>query len=256
MIVAPHFITGCFDGVSVEVRLAGCPLCRYRTGCDSVAHLANLLNLLGRPLLVALRTDSMPDRPSICVFCGSSSGSTPAYAQAARRVGELLARHEVSLVYGGGRVGLMGILADAALGAGGRVIGVIPEALATKEIAHDGLTELHVVAGMHERKAPMATLSSAFLTLPGGIGTFEEFFEILSWGALGIHQKPIGVLNIDGLLRPPDRSSGPRHRPGLHPPEVPALAPGLRSGPDTLIADLLAYSPPPVGPRWIKLEET
>ena len=141
----------------------------------------------------------------------------------------MLAQHDVSLVYGGGRVGLMGIVADAVLGAGGRAIGVIPEALATKEIAHDGLTELHVVSGMHERKALMATLSSAFLTLPGGIGTFEEFFEILSWAALGIHQKPIGVLNIERLLRPADRPPGPRHRPGLHPPELPAFSSGLRS---------------------------
>ena len=127
----------------------------------------------------------MPDQPAICVFCGSSPGASSAYREAARQVGETLVRHRVDLVYGGGRVGLMGIVADAVLGAGGRAIGVIPNALATKEIAHDGLTELHVVSGMHERKALMATKSSAFLTLPGGIGTFEEFFEILSWARSG-----------------------------------------------------------------------
>lgn len=106
------------------------------------------------------------------------------------------------MVYGGGRVGLMGRLADATLKAGGRAIGVIPTALADREIAHDGLSELHVVAGMHERKALMASLSDAFLTLPGGIGTFEEFFEVLSWAALGIHQKPMGLLNLDGYYTP------------------------------------------------------
>ncbi|MGZ5944554.1 MAG: LOG family protein, partial [Isosphaeraceae bacterium] len=109
----------------------------------------------------------MPDQPAICVFCGSSPGASSAYREAARQVGETLVRHRVDLVYGGGRVGLMGIVADAVLGAGGQAIGVIPNALATKEIAHDGLTELHVVSGMHERKALMATKSSAFLTLPG-----------------------------------------------------------------------------------------
>jgi uncharacterized protein (TIGR00730 family) len=196
----------------------------------------------------------MPDQPAICVFCGSSSGVSSAYRQAARQVGETLVRHEVDLVYGGGRVGLMGIVADAVLGAGGQAIGVIPDALATKEIAHDRLTELHVVSGMHERKALMATKSSAFLTLPGGIGTFEEFFEILSWGALGIHQKPIGILNVDGYFDPliallEHGIAEQFIQPGfLHPLIV-------SDNPDTLIGNLLAYVPPAVGPRWIKLEE-
>src|SRR5262249_20813791 len=114
----------------------------------------------------------MSDRFNICVFCGSSTGRSHVYADTARQVGAAIARRGLGLVYGGGQVGLMGIVADAALGAGGQVIGVIPRALATKEIAHDGLSELHVVPGMHERKALMATKSSAFLTLPGGIGTF------------------------------------------------------------------------------------
>ena len=197
----------------------------------------------------------MPDQPAICVFCGSSSGASSAYREAARQVGETLVRHRVDLVYGGGRVGLMGIVADAVLGAGGRVIGVIPDALATKEIAHDGLTELHVVSGMHERKALMATKSSAFLTLPGGIGTFEEFFEILSWGALGIHQKPVGILNVDGYFDPLiallEHGIAEQF---IRPSYLHSLL--VCDHVDQLIDDLLAYVPPPVGPRWIKLEET
>jgi uncharacterized protein (TIGR00730 family) len=197
----------------------------------------------------------MSDRPSICVFCGSSPGDSPAYAGAARHVGELIARRGAGLVYGGGRVGLMGILADAVLGAGGKVIGVIPDALATKEVAHDGLTELHVVSGMHERKALMATRSSAFLTLPGGIGTFEEFFEILSWEALGIHRKPIGVLNVDGYFDPLtallDHGIAQRF---IRPEYLRALL--VLDSPEALIDGLLAYVPPPTGSRWIKLEES
>jgi len=197
----------------------------------------------------------MTESPSICVFCGSSTGIRPIYARIARRLGEELARQGVRLVYGGGRVGLMGVVADAVLEAGGRAIGVIPGPLATKEIAHDRLTELHVVSGMHERKAMMATKSSAFLALPGGIGTFEEFFEILSWGALGIHQKPIGILNVDGYFDPLiallDHGIAEQfiRQGSLH-----SLI--VSDHPDTLIAKLLAYAPPAVGPRWIKLEET
>jgi uncharacterized protein (TIGR00730 family) len=139
---------------------------------------------------------------NICVFCGSRVGLDPEYVEAARSVGVALVRHGVGLVYGGGRVGLMGIVADAVLERGGRAIGVIPEPLATKEIAHDGLTEQHVVADMHERKALMARRSSAFLTLPGGIGTLEEFFETLSWACLGLHQKPLGILNVGSYFDP------------------------------------------------------
>src|SRR4051794_4243864 len=197
----------------------------------------------------------MDPRPNICVFCGSAAGTSPAYAEAARHVGEELARRGVGLVYGGGRVGLMGILADAALGAGGNVIGVIPKALATREIAHDGLTELHVVSGMHERKALMATKSSAFLTLPGGIGTFEEFFEILSWEALGIHRKPIGILNTEGYFDPLiallDHGIA---RGFIRPNYLRALLVSDRA--EALIGDLLAFVPPPAGSRWIKLEDS
>jgi uncharacterized protein (TIGR00730 family) len=139
---------------------------------------------------------------NICIYCGSAVGLKPEYAESARKVGHALARQGFGVVYGGGRVGLMGIVADAVLAASGPVIGVIPEPLATKEIAHHGLTELHIVADMHERKAMMARRSVAFLTLPGGIGTFEEFFETLSWAALGLHQKPLGILNIAGYFDP------------------------------------------------------
>ena len=144
----------------------------------------------------------MPDRPHLCVFCGSRPGNDGAYPEAARRVGRELARRGMGLVTGGGRVGLMGVVADAALAEGGRVVGVIPEALSDREIAHLGLTELLVVPGMHERKALMAARSSAFLALPGGVGTFEEFFEIVTWSVLGIHRKPIGLLNVSGYYDP------------------------------------------------------
>lgn len=139
---------------------------------------------------------------AICVFCGSRVGTDPVFAASAAQIGAMLARRGIELVYGGGRIGLMGRAADAALDAGGRVIGVIPEALAREEVAHDGLTELHLVAGMHERKALMNARSDAFLVLPGGIGTYEEFFEILSWALLGLHAKPTAILNVRGYFDP------------------------------------------------------
>lgn len=134
----------------------------------------------------------------ICVFCGSSVGARPAYPAAASELGRTLAERGVGVVFGGGKVGLMGMLADAALAAGGEVIGVIPQALLAREIAHSGLTKLHVVRSMHERKTLMADLASAFIALPGGYGTCEEFFEAVTWTQLGIHQKPCGLLNVDG----------------------------------------------------------
>jgi len=139
---------------------------------------------------------------SVCVYCGSSPGADPAFASAAGEVGRLLAGSGRTLVYGGGRVGLMGAVADAALAAGGRVIGVIPQALVEKEVAHYGLSELRVVGSMHERKALMADLSDGFLALPGGIGTMEEFFEVWTWGQLGLHAKPYGLLNVAGFFDP------------------------------------------------------
>jgi uncharacterized protein (TIGR00730 family) len=137
---------------------------------------------------------------SVCVFCGSSLGQRPEYAAAAAEMGRLLAERGIRLVYGGGNVGLMGVLADAALSAGGQVIGVIPQMLVEKELAHGGLSELRIVGTMHERKALMAELSDAFIALPGGLGTFEELCEVLTWAQLGIHAKAVGCLNVRGYF--------------------------------------------------------
>jgi uncharacterized protein (TIGR00730 family) len=134
----------------------------------------------------------------ICVFCGSSPGARPEYVEAARLLGHTLANKGIGLVYGGAKVGMMGQLASAALEAGGEVIGVIPEQLVAKEVAFTDLENLHVVISMHERKARMAELSDGFIALPGGFGTFEEFFEVLTWAQLGIHHKPCGFLNVCG----------------------------------------------------------
>lgn len=134
----------------------------------------------------------------LCIFCGSSLGSRPVYREVAEQLGQLLARNGIELVYGGGHVGLMGAVADAALGAGGRVTGVMPQALIDREVGHKGLTEMHIVRTMHERKALMAKLADGFIALPGGYGTLDEFCEILTWAQLGIHAKPCGVLNTDG----------------------------------------------------------
>jgi uncharacterized protein (TIGR00730 family) len=136
---------------------------------------------------------------SICVYCGSNSGADPSFVKAAHEVGRVLAKRKISMVYGGGQVGLMGEVADAALAAGGRVYGVIPEFIALKEIAHLGVTELHVVKSMHARKAMMVELSEAFIAMPGGIGTMEELFEIWTWGQLGQHRHPVGLLNVNGF---------------------------------------------------------
>jgi uncharacterized protein (TIGR00730 family) len=136
---------------------------------------------------------------NLCVFCGASAGNDESYARIARDAAQAIVRAGYGLVYGGARIGLMGVLADAALAAGGDVIGVIPRALAHSEIAHSGITKLHVVESMHERKALMAELSSAFVALPGGYGTMDEFCEILTWRQLGIHDKPIGLLNAGGF---------------------------------------------------------
>ena len=141
-----------------------------------------------------------PDMRRICVFCGSSLGSRPVYGEVARRLGALLAVRGIGLVYGGSKVGLMGAIADAALAAGGEVIGVIPEPLVLKEVAHSGLTELRVVKSMHERKAMMADLSDGFIALPGGFGTFDELCEVLTWAQLGLHRKPCGILNAGGYF--------------------------------------------------------
>lgn len=135
----------------------------------------------------------------ICVYCGSSPGSRPIFRAAAKRLGEELARRGIGLVYGGASVGVMGAVADAVVDAGGEAIGVIPESLVSLEVAHSGLTELRVVDSMHTRKAMMADLSDAFIALPGGLGTLEELFEMLTWSQLRIHQKPVGLLNVEGF---------------------------------------------------------
>jgi uncharacterized protein (TIGR00730 family) len=140
--------------------------------------------------------------PTLCVYCGSRPGADPAFADAARQVGASIGRRGWQLVYGGGRVGLMGTVADAALAAGARVIGIIPQTLMAREVGHAGLTELHVVQTMHERKQMMAERADAFVALPGGIGTFEELFEVWTWRQLGYHDKPIGLLNVAGYYAP------------------------------------------------------
>lgn len=138
----------------------------------------------------------------LCVFCGSSEGADPVHREAAAEIGRLLAARGIGLVYGGGRAGIMGVLADAVLAAGGEAIGVIPRGLVEREVAHTGLTELRVTASMHERKALMAELSDGFVALPGGVGTLEELFEIWTWAQLGIHRKPCGLLDVAGFWQP------------------------------------------------------
>ena len=185
----------------------------------------------------------------LCVFCGSSTGDAPAYAAAARELGTALAGRKIGLVYGGASVGLMGAVADAALAAGGDVIGVMPEALAKKELAHAGLTDLRIVGSMHERKALMAELSDGFIALPGGLGTLEELFEVWTWAQLGYHAKPCALLNVAGFY---DRlisflDSVVEHH-FLKPAHRDMLV--VASDSDDLLARLAAYQPPDVG-KWI-----
>lgn len=137
---------------------------------------------------------------SICVFCGSNSGSNPSYTQAAQDLGKLLVQKNISLVYGGASIGLMGVIADIVLALGGKAYGVIPKSMLKKEVAHEGLTELFVVESMHERKQKMYDLSDGFIALPGGLGTLDELFEILTWAQLGFHQKPCGILNTEAYF--------------------------------------------------------
>jgi uncharacterized protein (TIGR00730 family) len=139
---------------------------------------------------------------AVCVYCGSSTGSSPVYAEAARAFGRALVAADLELVYGGGKVGLMGVIADEVMARGGRAIGVIPELLVDKEVGHNGLSELHIVPDMHHRKKMMADLSDAFVALPGGAGTLEELFEVYTWAQLGYHHKPVAVLNVNGFYDP------------------------------------------------------
>lgn len=191
----------------------------------------------------------------ICVFCGASVGRRPAYRQAAERLGAELAARELTLVYGGGNVGLMGRLADACLQAGGSAIGVIPEALVGREVAgtpveHSGLTRLEVVDSMHARKARMAELAEGFIALPGGFGTFEELFEILTWAQLGFHQKPIGLLDVDAYFEPLVRLCDGAVNEGFLRPESRGL---LLTHTDIggLLDALGTYRPQPTTP-WIR----
>jgi uncharacterized protein (TIGR00730 family) len=189
----------------------------------------------------------------LCVFCGSSEGRDPAYPQAARALGETLAANGIGLVYGGASVGLMGALADAALSAGGEVTGVMPRALVEKEIAHNRLGDLRVVGSMHERKALMAELSDGFVALPGGIGTFEELFEMWTWAQLGHHTKPCALLNVrgfyDGLIAFLDQVAERGFVRGAH---RAMLIVGQE--PMELIERLRAYEPPAVA-KWITAGE-
>jgi len=189
----------------------------------------------------------------VCVFCGSRNGTRDQYVAAARRTGEALARRGIGLVYGGGGIGLMGVLADAAVSAGGDVIGVIPKALMAREVAHRALPDLRVVASMHERKALMAELADAFVALPGGFGTLEEFCEALTWAQLGIHRKPCGLLNVEGFFDPllslfdhavRERFVSPDHRSLVV----------VEEDPERLL-DALSRWEPPALERWMGREE-
>jgi uncharacterized protein (TIGR00730 family) len=190
----------------------------------------------------------------ICVFCGSNPGTKETYGAAAGTMGRLLAERGIDMVYGGANRGLMGIAADAALDAGGTVIGVIPEALVAWEVAHDGLTELHVVDSMHTRKQMMADLSDGFIALPGGFGTFEEFCEILTWAQLGIHTKPCGILNVDGYYDPLMALFDRAVEDGFLPPEHRALV--IEESDPARLLDLLASATPPGFLPVIEPEET
>jgi len=186
---------------------------------------------------------------TICVFCGSNQGVKPAYRSAAAELGTLLAVEGITLVYGGGCVGLMGTLADAALGASGKVVGVIPRALVAKEISHAGLSKLHVVDSMHERKALMASLSDAFIALPGGFGTADELCEILTWGQLGIHSKPVGLLNVDGFFDSLLGWLGHAMQEGFVHPEHRGLLLD-DTNPSRLISRMSAYQAPQIE-KWL-----
>lgn len=186
----------------------------------------------------------------IAVYCGSKKGARPEYAAAARELGALLAREKIELVYGGGCVGLMGVVADAALKNGGRVIGVIPEKLVIKEVVHEKLPDLRVVKTMHERKALMADLADGFIALPGGYGTFEEFFEVLAWGQLGWHQKPFGLVNAAEFYTPLMQFLDHSTRQGfIRPPHRELII--LESEPGILLQKMKEFRPP-TEIKWVK----
>lgn len=190
----------------------------------------------------------------ICVFCGSNTGSDPIYAEAARDLGRLFAREGVSLVYGGGSVGLMGELADSVLAAGGEVIGVIPHALWAREVGHRGLTDIRIVDTMHDRKAMMADLADAFIALPGGLGTLEEIFEIWTWAQLGLHTKPVGFLDVNGFYAPLMQFLDRAVRERFLREEHRAIAVIERDA-ATLLKKFDEWQPPRVD-KWITRDET
>ncbi len=190
----------------------------------------------------------------VCVYCASNDGALPEYVETARRLGRTLAERGHCVVYGGGRVGLMGALADAAIEAGGEVVGVMPHALVQREVAHLGLTALHIVDSMHERKAMLADLADAFITLPGGLGTLEEFFETWTWAQLGVHQKPVGLLDVKEYWQPLISLLEHAAQEGFvrGAPEEWLV---IESDVDRMIDRLRAFHPPTVR-RWLRLGET
>ncbi len=189
----------------------------------------------------------------ICVFCGSNLGSNPIYRAAAEQLASLLVQQGIELVYGGGNIGLMGVLADTVLAGGGKVIGVIPESLMAREVGHRGLTELRVVSSMHERKALMSDLSDAFIALPGGFGTFEEFCEVVTWSQLGIHEKPCALLNVDGYYEPLLRLFDHAVSEGFVHPENRRLV--LDDGDPKRLLDKMERFRPSHTTKWIGREE-
>ena len=196
----------------------------------------------------------MPELSSLCVFCGSNGGAQPAYLEAAEAVGRGLAQRGVRVVYGGGKVGMMGAVADAARAAGGEVVGIIPQAIFDLEIGHTGLDDLRVVGSMHERKALMAELSDAFIALPGGIGTLEELFEVYTWAQLGIHAKPLGLIDVAGYYQPlVDFLDHAVQERFLRPQTRTLLA--VSESLDDLLARLEASEPVTVH-KWIDLDQT
>ena len=196
----------------------------------------------------------MPELSSICVFCGSNAGANPAYLAAAEAVGRGLAQRGVRVVYGGATVGMMGTLADAVRGTGGEVIGVIPQAIFDREIGHTGLDDLRVVGSMHERKALMAELSDAFIALPGGIGTLEELFEVYTWAQLGIHAKPLGLLDVAGYYQPLVAFLDHAVQERFLRPEMRTLL-AVSDELDDLLAELEASEPVTLH-KWIDLDQT
>jgi len=189
----------------------------------------------------------------ICVFCGSNLGIRPVYRAVAEQLASLLVQREIELVYGGGNIGLMGVLADAVLAGGGKVIGVIPESLMAREVGHGGLTELRVVNSMHERKALMSDLSDAFIAMPGGFGTFEEFCEVVTWSQLGIHEKPCGLLTVEGYYDPLLRLFDLAVSEGFLHPDNRALV--LDADDPQRLLEKMAHFQPTRAAKWIGREE-